>query len=214
MNINNLFGWKSALIVETVFFFLALLQEYFYLGLLWVIVNCFTIILLLRASYSDMPSSRLMAWYIYCLSMFTDLISLCVFGSDLSDGGSLMTFVLVMAIFLLLPKPIFAFFLHQSMKSQGIDIYQGLKLNPVDHNKGASKKNVYKTNESNVNPNDANKNLNNNNDNTFNTNPNVNNRVNDNYGDPIANQQQQRPLISNNAQQATGTDVMTPGQFE
>jgi hypothetical protein len=130
MALADWFSWKQALIVQTIFYSLALLQQDFFLGQLWFIINCFTL-LLLRAAYSDSPSGRLMAWYIYCLSIFTDILSLSVFGHDLDEDGDVYTFVLVMAIFLLIPKPLFAFFLHYHLREQGVDVKQGVKYNPL-----------------------------------------------------------------------------------
>lgn len=210
MGIESWFGWKQALIVQTIFYSLGLLQQDFYLGQLWFIINCFTLLLLLRAAYSESPSSRLMAWYIYCLSIFTDLISLITFGNDLTGGG-VVTFVLVMAIFLLLPKPLFLFFLYKHLKDEGVDIKQGVKRDPLAEHMVNSNPVV-------------------NNDN--------NNVGNNYYGVPISNQQRfsqqsnmnndpnntqdflnsndiysQQRTQNNNAQQTSNDyDVFTPGQ--
>jgi hypothetical protein len=177
MGIQKWFGWKQALIVQSVFYSLGLLQQDFYLGQLWFIINCFVLLLLLRATYSDSASGRLMAWYIYCLSIFTDLISFIAFGHDL-DGGGTKTFVLVMAIFLLLPKPLFLFFLYKQLKDEGIDIKQGVKYSQLhDH--------------LNINGNNNNINGNNNNNINGNNNNNNNNNINGNNNVDNANQQQQ-----------------------
>jgi len=104
MGIADWFGWKQALIVETIFFSLGLLQQDFYLGQLWFIINTFTLLLLLRATYSESTSGRLMAWYIYFLSIFTDILSMIVFGKALGDAGGVSTFVLVMAVFFVITK--------------------------------------------------------------------------------------------------------------
>jgi len=148
MALADWFSWKQALIVQTIFYSLALLQQDFFLGQLWFIINCFTLLLLLRAAYSDSPSGRLMAWYIYCLSIFTDILSLSVFGHDLDEYGDVYTFVLVMAIFLLIPKPIFAFFLHHHLRVQGVDVRQGVKYNPLSEQMvNQSDNNVHRNND-------------------------------------------------------------------
>jgi len=109
MSIEDWLGWKQAFIVHTIFYSLGLLQQGFYLGQLWFIINCFVWLLLMRSAYSPSRTSYLMTWYLYCLSIVTDMISFIAFGHDLTYGGT-PTFVLVMAIFLLLPKPLFLFF--------------------------------------------------------------------------------------------------------
>jgi len=181
MGIADWFGWKQALIVETIFFSLGLLQQDFYLGQLWFIINTFTLLLLLRATYSESTSGRLMAWYIYFLSIFTDILSMIVFGKALGDAGGVSTFVLVMAVFLLLPKPIFVFFLYQSLKNQGVDVKHGAYY-PIndnndnndnnndnvknDYRDSVSNKQQYFSEQSNINTTNNN-NYNNNNNNNF-----------------------------------------------
>jgi len=73
-----------------------------------------------------------MCWYFYVLSIFTDLISFITFGSDLSHGRgfedkSTQKFVLVMAIFVFIPKPFYAFFMYRFMKDEGVDFRQGFQ---------------------------------------------------------------------------------------
>ena len=130
MAITALFNWKTALIWQTVFFSLALLQQTFYLGMLWLVINVFVFLLLLRAVYGpeeDKHSNRGMAWYFYALSIFTDFLSLCVFGEWVSHWHVFLSvFVLVMAVFMLLPKPIFAYFLLKLLKTDGFDVKKGI----------------------------------------------------------------------------------------
>jgi len=218
MAIADWFSWKQALIVQSVFYSLGLLQQFFYIGQLWFIINCFVLLLLLRATYSDNASFRLMAWYAYTFSIFTDILSLSVFGNWLSGGG-IGTFVLVMAIFLLLPKPIFVFFLYQHLKSQGIDVRQGVKYDPLSEHI--------------VNNNANNDNIRNehyyggpiSNDQRFKQQSNLPNPTNNNvdfvssnnaYSQPQQPQQPQQPpqqfTQNNNVQQSSnGYDVITPG---
>ena len=88
--------------------------------------------LLLRAVYGpldDKQSNRGMAWYFYLLSIGTDFLSLVVFGQHIvNTKGFLSVFVLVMAIFILVPKPIFAYFLLKSLQNEGFDVKQGFNM--------------------------------------------------------------------------------------
>ena len=130
MAISDFFNWKIALIWHTIFFSFAMLQELPILGMLWLIINTFVFLLLLRAVYGppeDKHSNRGMAWYFYTLSIITDFLSLCVFGQHIVDYKEFLSvFVLVMAVFILLPKPIFCYFLLQSLKNDGFDVKQGI----------------------------------------------------------------------------------------
>jgi len=147
MEFANWINWKQALFFQTIFYSLALLQQDFFLGQLWFIMNCFCLLLLLRAAYSENAGGRLMAWYVYTLSIVTDILSLSIFGHNLDSSGDVYTFVLVMAIFLLLPKPVFAYFLYHHLRSQGIDVKQGSRYNPLtdqfDNDYSVSQKNDY-----------------------------------------------------------------------
>ena len=114
------FNWKVALIWHTTFCCFAMLQGLPILGMIWLIINAYVFILLLRAVYGppdDEHSNRIMAWYCYTLSIFTDFISLCAYGQHIvNERGSafLAEFVIIMAVFILIPKPIFSYFLSKS----------------------------------------------------------------------------------------------------
>lgn len=104
-----------------------------YIRLLWLVVNIFVLALLLRAVYgpiNDKSSNQIMAWYFYVVSIITDLLSLIVFGSDNTNkynynhGGRM--FVLIMSIFLFIPKIPFSYFLYQSLVAKGFSIKNGL----------------------------------------------------------------------------------------
>jgi len=191
MALEDYFCWKQALFVHTIFYCLGLLQQDFYLGQLWFIINCFVFILLLRATYQPSPSARLMAWYIYCLSIFTDIISMVAFTGRVNKGG-IKTFVFVMAIFLLIPKPIFLFFLRKHLKAEGVDLKQGIKYSQLNER---MMDNSYNENISN------NKNNNNNNNNN---NININNNNNNNVNN--ANQAN----VNNNSQDFLNADKVYP----
>lgn len=130
--IGAYFNWKIALYWHTIFFSFAMLQELPILGMLWLIINTFVFILLLRAVYGpveDKHSNRGMAWYFYTLSIFTDFLSLCIFGQHIvneKDFVFLAVFVLVMAVFILIPKPLFAYFLLKSLQNDGFDPKKGM----------------------------------------------------------------------------------------
>eukprot|EP01084_Bolivina_argentea_P078499 142461_1 len=132
MGIKDLLNWKIALIWHTIFFSLALLQQYFVLGMVWTIINVFVFLLLLRAVYGpeeDKHSNRGMAWYFYALSIVTDFLSLCIFGQWTSDSHSFLSvFILVMAVFILLPKPLMSYFLLKLLQTDGFDVKKGLNL--------------------------------------------------------------------------------------
>mmetsp|Transcript_22447 Transcript_22447/g.36006 ORF Transcript_22447/g.36006 Transcript_22447/m.36006 type:complete len:223 (+) Transcript_22447:119-787(+) len=127
-----IFGWKSAMIWHTIFYSLALLQEMPQLGMLWLIINTFVFLLLLRAVYGpadDEKSNRAMAWYFYVLSVGTDFLSLCVNGTYILHADTFMAkFVVVMACFMLIPKPFYAFFLLKSLKDDGFNPKEGLSM--------------------------------------------------------------------------------------
>merc|ERR1712176_202515 len=57
-------------------------------------------------------------------------MSLVIFGQHIvNDKGFLAVFVLVMAVFILVPKPIFAYFLLRSLQNeQGFDVKQGFNM--------------------------------------------------------------------------------------
>ena len=99
------------------------------LGMLWLIINTFVFLLLLRSVYGpseDKFSNRAMAWYFYALSICTDFLTLCIFGHHVvKEDVFLSTFVLVMAIFLMIPKPLFAYFLLKSLQNEGFDFKKG-----------------------------------------------------------------------------------------
>merc|ERR1712087_251467 len=44
------------------------------------------------------------------------------------EKGFLAVFVLVMAVFILIPKPIFAYFLLKSLRNDGFDVKQGFNM--------------------------------------------------------------------------------------
>eukprot|EP00483_Globobulimina_turgida_P006574 UN06584 len=70
-----------------------------------------------------------MAWYFYILSVFTDFLSLCVFGQHIiNEKAFLAVFVLVMAVFILLPKPLFCYFLLKSLKNDGFEVKTGFNM--------------------------------------------------------------------------------------
>jgi len=210
MSLTDYLNWKLALVVHTIFYSLGLLEQGFYLGQLWFIINTFVLLLLLRSAYSTSPSSWLMTWYLYCLSIFTDLISLITFGSDLTGGGT-PTFVLVMAIFLLLPKPVFLYFLYCRLKERNIDFKQGVKYDTLvdemtfqskdnaneyqgpissqEQQRGSMSNDNYNKNFDNVNNNDNN-NINNNINNNNSNNNNTNVIASDNMYPDISKQQQ------------------------
>mmetsp|Transcript_62016 Transcript_62016/g.98721 ORF Transcript_62016/g.98721 Transcript_62016/m.98721 type:complete len:222 (+) Transcript_62016:82-747(+) len=130
--IASFFNWKVALIYHTICYSLALLQEIPQLGMLWLIINTFVFLLLLRAVYGppeDKQSNRGMAWYFYVLSIPTDILSLSVNGSYILHEKQFMAaFVVVMAVFMLIPKPFFAYFLLKSLQNEGFDVKQGFNL--------------------------------------------------------------------------------------
>eukprot|EP00483_Globobulimina_turgida_P002723 UN02728 len=130
--LTSLFNWKVALIWHTIFFSFAMLQELPILGMLWLIINTFVFLLLLRAVYGpidDKQANRGMAWYFYVLSVFTDFLSLCIFGQHtINEKEFLAVFVLVMAVFILLPKPIFSYYLLKSLKNDGFDVKTGFNM--------------------------------------------------------------------------------------
>eukprot|EP01083_Nonionella_stella_P044067 118810_1 len=130
MGLASFFNWKVALIWHTIFFSFAMLQQLPLLGMLWLVINTFVFLLLLRAVYGpvdDKQSNRAMAWYFYILSVFTDVISLIVFGQHVK-GSYLGTFVLVMACFILIPKPAFVYYLLKDLQNEGFNIKQGFNL--------------------------------------------------------------------------------------
>jgi len=103
-----------------------------FLGMLWLIINTFVFLLLLRAVYGpseDQHSNRAMAWYFLTLSIVTDFLSMCIFGQHIVDETAyLAVFVLVCAVFMLLPKPLFAYVLLKSLQNDGFDVKKGLNL--------------------------------------------------------------------------------------
>ena len=125
-------NWKVALVWHTVFYSFAMLQEFPILGMLWLIINTFVFLLLLRAVYGpaeDKHSNRGMAWYFLTLSIATDFLSMCIFGQHIVDETAyLAVFVLVCAVFMLLPKPLFAYFLLKSLQIDGFDVKKGTLL--------------------------------------------------------------------------------------
>ena len=129
-SVTKFFNWKVALIWHTIFFSFALLEQLPMLGMLWLIINTFVFLLLLRAVYGpidDKHSNRGMAWYFYVLSIFTDFLSLCVFGHHVIKSEQFMAvFILIMAIFILIPKPLFAYFLLKSLQNDGFDVKKGI----------------------------------------------------------------------------------------
>eukprot|EP01084_Bolivina_argentea_P252279 423419_1 len=132
MGLTTFFNWKVALIWHTIFFSGAMLPELPILGMLWFVINTFVFLLLLRAVYGpvdDKSANRGMAWYFYILSVFTDFISLCIYGQHIiNQTAFLAVFVLVMAIFILIPKPLFAYYLLKSLRAEGFDVKKGLNL--------------------------------------------------------------------------------------
>jgi len=181
------------------------LQQDFYLGQLWFIINCFVFILLLRATYAPSSSARLMAWYIYCLSIFTDIISLIAFTGRVNDGG-IKTFVFVMALFLLIPKPVFLFFLRKSLKAEGVDLRQGIKYSQLNE-KMVDNNNNDNINNNNINNNNFNNsnNFNNNNSNNFNNN-NSNNFNNNNINNNSNNLNNSNNMNNGNQQRFSNAD--------
>jgi len=83
--------------------------------------------LLLRAVFSESAPSKVMSFYFYTLSIVTDIVSLARFGHNLDDSGSTEKFILAMAILLLLPKPLYAYFFWKELKDEGIDWKHGAK---------------------------------------------------------------------------------------
>lgn len=131
MNIlNKIFNWRTALYWHTVWFSLALLQQTFLLGQLWTITNVFVFILLLRCVYGPQPelaNNCAICWYFYCLSVFTDLLSIAVFGTVLADSTDLYRFILASACMMFIPKPFFAVFLYKDLQQSGFSLKTGMK---------------------------------------------------------------------------------------
>jgi len=116
----DIFNQPVALLWHLLFFTLAIVQDrWFDLGLLWFLVNALVLMFLFRVVYVGSASNRLICWYLYVLSMFTDFISLIVFG-DVS------AFRTVMAVCVLIVKPIFGFFEWKKLKADGIDVKKGI----------------------------------------------------------------------------------------
>jgi len=135
-------GSTAALIWHLLFFSLAIVEDrWFNLGLLWFLMNCLVLMFLFRVVYVGSNSNRLICWYLYVLSMFSDFLSLIVFGE-------VSTFRTIMGVCILIVKPVFGFFEAKRLKEDGIDVKKGLVFEETRNgHSDTPQTNAYPTNE-------------------------------------------------------------------
>jgi len=104
---------KIALFVHVVLFSASLLQTDFELGILWFLMNFFVLIFLARSRYTDKPADRLICWYLYVTSIFTDILCISVWGHTI-----LHEWVLAIACILLISKVAVVYLLYRVMKKK------------------------------------------------------------------------------------------------